>query len=155
MVERYNELSKKNRFQSVPFAALRLSPDNKNTNSHYRKMILTKKNILGMLNIFYTLSEKMDFFRGRGVDRPPLMADMSAKKSRFLTPSLIYELSKNFLSFKWNGRFYTSTLGLLTVSLTDSYVRIVLLYPIWSLSPGSGLVGEYRGLYFFKNIPKN
>ena len=34
-----------------------------------------------MLNIFYILYEKVDFFRGRGVNPHPLLADMSAKKS--------------------------------------------------------------------------
>ena len=45
-----------------------LSPDYKNT-KHYRKMVLTKKIIQGMLNIFYILSEKSRFFfSGRGVE---------------------------------------------------------------------------------------
>ena len=51
--------------------------DYKNTNLHYRKMVLTKKYIQGMLNMFYTLSEKIGFFSRRVV--PPLIADMSAK----------------------------------------------------------------------------
>ena len=40
-----------------------------------------------------------------------------------------------FLSFKWNGSLYSHP-----HALTDSSVRIMFLYPIWSLSPGSGLV---------------
>ena len=34
-------------------AGLYGSPDFKNTNLHYRKMVLTKKNIQGMLNILH------------------------------------------------------------------------------------------------------
>ena len=49
------------------------SPDYKNTNLHYRKMLLTKRIIQGM-NIFYILSEKKSFFfsrRGSTGNPPP------------------------------------------------------------------------------------
>ena len=62
------------------------SPDYKTTNLHYRKTFLTKKIIQVMLNIFYILSEIIRLFSGRRVDPPPLIEDMSAKKSSF-TPS--------------------------------------------------------------------
>ena len=45
-------------------------------------MLLTKIIIQGMLNIFYILSEKVDFFYKRG-STPPLIANMSAKKLIF------------------------------------------------------------------------
>ena len=47
------------------------SPYYKDTNLHFRKMLLTKRIIEGMLNIFYILSKKVDFFGGRGVTPPP------------------------------------------------------------------------------------
>ena len=38
-------------------------------NLYYRKVVLTKKNIQGMLDIFYILSEKC--FKQKGGDPPP------------------------------------------------------------------------------------
>ena len=45
--------------------------DYKNTNLYNRKMVLTKKIIQGMLNIFYILSEKIDFLAGGARAHPP------------------------------------------------------------------------------------
>ena len=52
-------------------------------------------------------------------------------------------LIHTFLSFKWKLIIqYTSNPA---HSLIHSSVRIMLLYPIWSLSPGSGLVYIHLG----------
>ena len=48
-----------------------------------------KKGFQGILNIFSILSEKIDFFSGRGVDPPPLIGDMYPNKK--CTPSLTYQ----------------------------------------------------------------
>ena len=46
-------------------------------------MVLTKKNIQGMLNMFYILSEKkIDFLAGWGSIEPPPPESMSAKHVR-------------------------------------------------------------------------
>ena len=65
------------------------SPDNKKTNLHYRKMVLSKIIIQGMLNMFTFHLKKSPFFSGRGIEPPPLIAELSAKKSRFLRPPLV------------------------------------------------------------------
>ena len=46
-------------------------------------MVLTKKIIQDNAKMFYILSEKKLLFSGRGLDPPPLIGDMSPKKSSF------------------------------------------------------------------------
>ena len=56
----------------------------KNTNLHYRKMFLTKKNYSGHAEyVLHFVWKKSTLFSGRGVEPPPLIAEMSAKKSSF------------------------------------------------------------------------
>ena len=69
----------------------------KTSKLNYTKMLLTKIIIQGMLNIFYILSEKVDFFYKRG-STPPLIANMSAKKLIFFTPSLTKHISEQNVS---------------------------------------------------------
>ena len=61
----------------------RLVADLPDTNLHLKKMVLTKKIIQSMLNMFYILSAKSRFFfSGTGIDPPSLPSpNMSAKKS--------------------------------------------------------------------------
>ena len=47
------------------------NPDYNNTNLHYKKMLLTKTIIQGMLNNFYILSEKSRLFLAGGGSNPP------------------------------------------------------------------------------------
>ena len=69
-------------FKHIPIEPECSEMDYENTNLHYRKMLLTKY-YSGHAEYFLHVW-KVDFFSGRGVDTPPLIADTSAKKSSFL-----------------------------------------------------------------------
>ena len=60
--------------------------------------------------------------------------------------------SIEFLSFKWNGSLYiypwSTQLLTYRYSLINWSVHIMLLYPVWSLSSGSGLVQNTAALDF-------
>ena len=84
------------------------SPDYKYTNLHYRKMELTKTIIQGMLNLCSTFClKKIDFLAGGVRAPPPIIADISAKKSIFFTPSLTARciVAYRFLLYVLTGKW--------------------------------------------------
>ena len=62
----------------------------------FKKNAFNKTNIQGMLNIFYIISEKVDFFSRRGVTPPP--PNSGRLKSRVSFMSSLREMLSDYLS---------------------------------------------------------